>query len=86
LRFFGFLRLTGALGGRTLDGEMPPVRALPERVPAGAVGPVPPLWLELGALPAPEGTDVPPVAADALLAPTANATRSTASAKVRRTR
>ena len=78
LRFFGFLRfLTGALGGRTADGEMPPVAPAGACEADGACGAVPPVLAEGGA--------VPPVAADALAVPHASATRTTRIAHAERT-
>src|SRR5437764_434158 len=61
LRFlaFVFLGLTGACGGRTDQGEMPPVGPVGASVP----GLVPPEALE-GAEAPPEGGATPPVAAE----------------------
>jgi hypothetical protein len=67
--FFGFL--TGAVGGRTADGEMPPVRALPPVL----------VGVELPD----EGAETPPLAADALVVPQAMAITSTAIANAERT-
>jgi hypothetical protein len=73
-RFF-FFGLTGASAGRTVEGEIPPVGPLVAVVP----GVVPPL------VPPAEGT-TPPVAADALVDPQTNATRSTKIANAERNR
>src|SRR3954470_15120190 len=72
--FFGFLGLTGALGGRTVEGEMPPVCAL--EVTPGLFGPMPPASVVLVPEP-PDGAVVPPVAAEALAVPhTSTTTRA----------
>jgi hypothetical protein len=83
--FFGFLGLTGACGGRTDEGEMPPVAEPP---PVPLVGFLVP---ELGATPpddppdVPPGAVVPPVVAAALdAAPHASASASSAAASVER--
>src|SRR5436305_4681910 len=79
--FFTFLGLTGACGGRTDEGEMPPVGP----VGASAPGLVPPV-APVGATVPPEGGARPPVAAEALALPHASATRSTTIANADRNR
>src|SRR5690349_14068124 len=70
--FFAFLGFTGACGGRTDEGEMPPDGPLE----VFASGVVPPLC-PTGAETPPDGGETPPVAAEALAVPLASATRST---------
>ena len=75
MRFFGFCFLTGALGGRTVDGEMPPVTPTGPRDPADVPGVVPPVGL-VGTEVPPDGGATPPVAADAVAVPHPSATQS----------
>jgi hypothetical protein len=94
LRFLGFLcflgfGLTGAVGGRTADGEMPPVGlgdVLVEGDLLPDLGAVPPEeLLPDGPLPeVPDDAVVPPVAADAVVDAQASASISSATASVRR--
>lgn len=82
--FFGVFGFTGALGGRTVDGEMPPVAWL---VAVGVLvpGAMPPEVDEV--VDPAEGALTPPVvAAEAVLAPHERARRSTAAASVERMR
>ena len=81
--FFGDFGFTGALGGRTVDGEMPPVEC---DVPVGVLvpGATPPEVDEL--VDPPDGALVPPVAAEAVVVPHARATSSAAMASVERMR
>jgi hypothetical protein len=82
--FFGFFGLTGALGVRTVDGEMPPVVEV-EATP-GLFGPMPPDTPPLVVvLPLPtDGAVVPPVDADAPAAPHASAISTTSAASTAR--
>lgn len=82
LRFFVFLAffgLTGACGGRTENGEIPPVG------PAGATGAVPPVGPD-GVETPPEGGATPPVVVEALAVPHASASTRTTSANATRNR
>src|SRR4051812_33083718 len=87
LRFFffflGVFGFTGALGGRTVLAEVPPVAW---RVPLEVLGPgaTPPDVEEL--VEPPEGALVPPVAAEAVLVPHARARTRTAMASIERMR
>src|SRR3954464_11080358 len=76
LRLF-FFGLTGAAAGRAANGEIPPLGPVWARVP-GVVPPVLPVE--------PDDGTTPPVAAEALAAPHANATRSTTIANAERSR
>ena len=86
--FLGVFGFTGALGGRTVDGEMPPVEC---DVPVGVFVPE----VEPGEMPPevdgfvdpPDGALTPPVvAAEAVLAPHARANTSAPVASVERMR